>query len=44
MVTGHIGTTETLEEEAEGRNFAMLKKPISLAEMVETLESLLQSL
>ena len=44
VVTGHIGTTETLEEEAEGRNFAMLKKPISLAEMVETLESLLQSL
>lgn len=44
VVTGHIGTTETLEEEAEGRNFAMLKKPISLAEMVETLETLLQSL
>jgi DNA-binding NtrC family response regulator len=44
VVTGHIGTTESLEEEAEGRYFAMLKKPISLAVMAETLEQLLQSL
>ena len=44
VVTGHIGTTESLEEEAGGRYFAMLKKPISLAVMAETLEQLLQSL
>lgn len=44
VVTGHIGTTETLEEEAGWHNLSVLKKPISLAEMVKSLERLLQNL
>jgi DNA-binding NtrC family response regulator len=43
VVTGHIGTTESMEEEAETKRLAVLKKPLSLAAMAETVERLLQS-
>jgi len=43
VVTGHIGATESIEDEAQHHSFAMLKKPISLAVMAETLEQLLQN-
>lgn len=43
VVTGHIGATESIEDQGERHTFAMLKKPISLAVMAETLEQLLQN-
>ncbi|HIJ61321.1 MAG TPA: response regulator [Rhodospirillaceae bacterium] len=41
VVTGHIGMTEKLEADAAKR-IAILKKPISLSLMADTLEQLLQ--
>lgn len=38
VVTGHIGITESLEE---NNKLSVLKKPISLAAMAETVENLL---
>ena len=43
VVTGHIGTTEKLDQEAETQNLVVIKKPISLAAMAETLERMLQN-
>jgi PAS domain S-box-containing protein len=42
VVTGHIGATENLDQEAEAAGLAVLKKPISLAAMAETIEKLLK--
>jgi two-component system, cell cycle sensor histidine kinase and response regulator CckA len=41
VVTGHMGMTEHLEHDAASEHFAVLKKPISLAAMAETVEQLL---
>lgn len=43
VVTGHIGATEKLDREADLKNLVIMKKPISLAAMAETLEKLLQN-
>ena len=44
VVTGHIGMTEYLEADAAAKRIAILKKPISLSLMADTLEQLLQRL
>ena len=41
VVTGHIGMTEKLEADAATKRIAVLKKPISLSLMADTLEQLL---
>lgn len=43
VVTGHIGTTETLDTEAQSLTLTILKKPISLAAMAETIEQMMQN-
>jgi len=41
VATGHIGTTESLEAETDPRRMTIVKKPISLAALAETIERML---
>ena len=41
VVTGHMGATETLAATGNAKSVVLLKKPISLPQMVETLEKLI---
>jgi len=42
VATGHIGATEGLEQDSDPRLFVLMKKPISLSTLGETVENLLQ--
>lgn len=42
VVTGHIGATEEFTDDPDSHATAILKKPISLAQMAETVEKMLQ--
>ncbi len=42
MVTGHMGATDHFEDDAAAHRLVVLKKPISLATLAETIEQLLR--
>ncbi len=42
VVTGHMGATDQFEDDAAAHRLAVLKKPISLATLAETIERLLR--